>query len=214
VTARGAVMLGIALAFLIAPRSADAQGRFEIGGGLRWAAAISYDAVPANETTSGGGTRALFTTQTDLEAAAGAEARLAVRLWSGLHAEGAFVWATPQLATKVTGDTEGVADTTITESMRSYTFEGGVRGELARWRVGRLAPFASAGAAYVRQEHDGRFLIEDGRLFYAGGGFTYPVSPALGLRADVRADFVSRGVALDDHTHVAPSLAASLFWKF
>jgi hypothetical protein len=193
---------------------AAAQGRFELAGGVRWTGTMAFDEVDANENTAGGGTRKLFATATSLRPATGADARMAVRLISGLRAEGAFVFAATDLATRVTGDTEGAADVTVTDRIQEYSFEGGIRGELARWRVGRLSPFATAGGAYVRHAHDGRRIVDAGHLWYVGAGFTYPISRRVGLRSDVRADFLSGGAALDENTHTAPSIGASVFWRF
>jgi len=80
-----------------------------------------------------------------------------------------------------------------------------VRDELTRMIGLGLVPFAAAGAGYLRELHEGQTLVEDGHLYYVGGGVTHwffarsrGVVRAAGLRADVRMNLLSGGVFFND----------------
>jgi outer membrane protein with beta-barrel domain len=213
--------LVLAAVLLAVPATAQpSNGRVEIGGGVRWVGGIPFDRVSATETSPGGGRLTLFNSDTELEAMPGVEARASVRITSILAAEAAFSYGSTNLDTRISSDFEGAPDVTVRAAIRQYTIEGGITAQLARWRAGRFAPFASAGAAYLRQLYDGRTIIENGRSYYAGGGVRYSLTSGggrvkgSGIRADVRATFPSGGVALDEDMHMAPSLSASVFVRF
>src|SRR3954452_308335 len=174
--------------------AAQAAGRTEVGGGARWIGSTSFGQLEAEETSFGCGTRPLFKSSTDLDRSTGVEARISVNLTKLVQAEGVVAINPMDLTTRVTADVEGVADTTAAEPVTQYAFEGGVLLQLARWSAGKLAPFAAGGAAYLRQVHDRRTLVDSGHSFYAGGGVKYLLTSggtgrvkATGVRGDVRA---------------------------
>lgn len=213
----------IALAAMVssAPAAAQSHGRVEVGGGARWSGATAFGEVVAAETMFGGGTRELFQSSTALDQSIGAEARVGVRLTSLLQVEGTVALNRTDLTTSVTGDVEGVSDTSAREPVTQYAFEGGALLQLARWRRGRFTPFAAGGAGYLRQVHDGRAAVDTGRSFYGGGGVKYLLTSggrgrvkATGLRGEVRAVFTSTGIGPDDKLRTAPSVSGSLFVRF
>jgi hypothetical protein len=82
-----------------------------------------------------------------------------------------------------------------------------------------LMPFASAGAGYVRQLHEGGSLVEEGQIFYVGGGFTrlfYSRSQgfirAASARVDLRLNVFS--LDLDEDSRSQGSLAGSVVFVF
>jgi hypothetical protein len=196
-------------------------GRLEVAAGLRWLGGTAYAEVPAVETSRGNGQFVLFNSNTELKATAGVEARVGVRLTPVLTAEGGLSYSRPRLETRVSSDAESIPNVAVGESVAQYAVEAGLTAQLARWRVGRMMPFAAGGGGYLRQLHAGRQLVETGRTYYVGGGFRYPLTErrrglvrSSGLRADVRAAGFKNGVALDDKVHWVPSLSASLFVTF
>lgn len=201
---------------------APGQGRVEVGVGVRWTGDEPFDCVSATETALSNSRYTLFHSDTALQAAFGVDGRIGVRLGQPLQLEGTFSFARPSLSTRITGDVEGAGDVTIADTITQYTAEGGITLQLARWRIGRLAPFASGGVGYLRQLYDGRQLVETGETYYVGGGVRLPLTMARrrglvrasGVRVDVRALRTTRGVALDEGTHTVPSLSASLFVRF
>ena len=115
---RSLQVLLAALAFFGAAVNLSAQSidssRVEVSGGFRWIGSLDLASVPANETTLGGGSRALFDSTTTLDQSYGGTVSVGVRLSQLIRVEGAFVFSPTQLSTRITDDTEGVPDTTIT----------------------------------------------------------------------------------------------------
>ena len=219
----GAAWFVVASLLLAAPplSAQSADGRVDAGVAVRWLGGIGFDRVPASETALANAQYTLFTTDSSLEAAAGIEARVGFRLTSLLRAEASFLYGRPSLQARISADAEGIPDVTVAETIGQYIVEGGVTAQLARWAAGRLAPFASAGAGYLRQLHEGRGLVETGRTYYVGAGIRYPLTlpgrglvKSSGIRGDVRAEFLENGVALDNAIHIVPSLSASFFVDF
>jgi Outer membrane protein beta-barrel domain len=211
-----------ALLLAVVPAGAQTgESRVDVGVGVHWLGAISFAPVTATETALGNAKYTLFKSESTLQGASGIEGRVGVRLTSMLRAEGTFFYSRPNLQTRLSSDVEGIPDITVSEQISQYIVEGGVTAQLARWAVGRLTPFASAGGGYLRQLHDGRGLVETGRTYYVGAGVRYPFTmpgrglmKSSGIRADVKAEFLKNGVALDEDTHAVPSLSASFFVSF
>ena len=84
-----------------------------------------------------------------------------------------------------------------------------------------LRPFVTAGGGYLRQLHEGLTVIEEGQVFYVGGGARYwifararGVPRAGGLRADVRLNVLTGGIVVDDRSRRHPSVSGSFFLLF
>jgi len=220
----GAVVAAAALAASPAAaqsRDAAQPGRFEVAFGATWSGRTPFGGSDATETAGTGGPYVLFTTSSELAAAAGAEARVGVRLTRLLQAEATGSYSTPELQTKVSADVEQAAPVTATDRLQQFTVGGALVLNLP-WRLGaRGVPFVTGGAAYLRQLHEGQAVIESGQAYYAGGGVKYWFLSragrrlkAVGLRADVRALARTKAVALDRRTHTVPSVAVSLAVAF
>lgn len=212
------------LIVLLTPGIARAQqadsGRVEVGGGLHYVGSLTFDEVNASETSFGGVRRELFRSRSELERSPGIVARVGVRLTSILQAESSIAFDRTRLATRITGDEEA-PDTTVTEPLTRYLLEAGLVADLARWRAGRVSPFATAGIGYLRQLHDGHTLVDTGASYYVGGGLDYllnltgaPGTKAVGMRLDVRGMFVTDPLTLDGATHVVPVAGVSMFFRF
>jgi hypothetical protein len=212
-------MLLLGLACTVSAGAQTPPGRVDASIGVRWTGTMTFPSESADETTLGNGQLVLFNSATALEGSAGIEARIGARLTSTLRAEGTFARLRPTLRTRITSDAEGIPDTTAIERITEYTVAAGVTAQLARWRIGRLAPFAAAGGGYLRQLHEGSRLVETGRTYYVGVGGRYPLMirargrlTSAGIRADARAAFSTGGVALDGGgTRATPSLSIGLF---
>jgi hypothetical protein len=196
-------------------------GRFDVAAGIRWIGAMDFASVAANETTAGGGVRALFDSSTALERSFGATASFGLRLTRQFRAEVSAAYSPTHLRTRITGDAEDIPDTTVSEPVTQYLVEGGVVAEPSGWRRGRMSPFLTAGIGYLRQLNDGRTLVQTGRAYYVGGGVSYLRATAqqrrlkaIGFRADVRLLMLRDGVAPPDSTHHAPAVSASLVTRF
>ena len=194
-------------------------GRFDVGGGLRFTGSMTLARVNGTETSSGGGARTVFVTETAVQSSAGGLVWFTARLTSLLDAEGVISVSAPALATAIANDVEGAADTTAREDLRQYSFEGGVAIHPSPWRRLSWSPFITAGGGHLRQLHEGHVVVETGSLFYAGAGLRYTMrsrSTGLrpGFRADLRAAFMKDGVAFDSALHGAPQLSLSAFVRF
>jgi hypothetical protein len=99
--------------------------------------------------------------------------------------------------------------------------EGGVLLQAASSRTRPFSPFLTTGVGYLRHLNDGRTLVETGSAYYVGGGLYYVRAAsrprrlkATGLRADVRALFMHKGVAPDSDWRPAPAVTAAFFVRF
>lgn len=216
----GAAMLHAPAAFA---QSADPpRPRFEVGIGSLWIGQQRLGTKAATETTGSGGTLSLFNSSSDLGSEAGVAGRIGVRVTRSLVAEAEASYLKPQLRIALSGDVEGAAAVTATETIRQVTIGGGVLWYLPnRVRTRRVAPFAMAGAGYLRQLHDQAALVETGRFYQVGGGATYLLvsSPrfhtkGIGARVDARALIRSKGVAFDGGRHTSPAFGVSAFVRF
>ena len=169
----------------------------------------------------GGGSRALFDSATTLDQSFGGTVTVGVRVSQLIRIEGAVVYSPTQLSTRITDDTEGVPDTTITAPVSQILVEGGVLALPPRWRTRHVSPFAEAGLGYLRQLNDGRTLVETGGSYYVGGGLYYVRTSArpgrvkaTGVRGDVRALVLHNGVAEDSDWRPTAAITATFFVRF
>jgi hypothetical protein len=201
-------------------QTAADRGRFEIAAGVLWSGPLSLGAAPATEVAPSG-RFTLFSTSTELTAAAGIEARVGVRLTPMIEVEGSSSYAQPRLQSAISGDAENGASLTASESLRQFTVNGAAVVNITRWRIGsRATPFALAGGGYLRELHEGNTLAVTGQTFFAGGGVKYLLVSrphrlkGVGVRADVRALVRRKGVAFDTALRTSAAFAASLFVRF
>jgi hypothetical protein len=222
-------MRGVVVAawLCLVPASLSAQpaapGRVELSGGLRWSGALVFPGVDARENAPGGRTSSVFTSRSQLDASSGAEARVGVALARMLRVEASVGFNKTRLSTRLARDTDGAPSVTAREEVSQYLVEAGVLAQLARWggRSGRIAPFVTAGAGYLRHAHEGRTVVQTGRSYYVGAGAHYAWRTSgrgrvkgAGLRADVRASILEDGALLDETRRVAPVAGVGLFVRF
>jgi hypothetical protein len=205
---------------VLTSRTAVAQttgGRYEVAAGVRFVGPEPLGTVDATETNASGGSFRLFTADSTLEALLGFEARLGIRLTQALRVEATGSYGASDLKVALNADAENAAAVTAAERVAQFTIEGAAVMELTRWHVGAHgAPFIAGGAGYLRALHEDRILVDEGVLWYAGGGVNLVLrsSPgaSLGLRIDARALFQS-GV-VNDGVHASPAFGASAFVRF
>ena len=113
----------------------------------------------------------LFRAESAFENAPGFDARVAYALSRAFSVEVSGTFSRPTLGVRITQDSEAGSESRSSESIGQYTVEfsglfhlpGRVLGAAAR-------PYVIGGGGYLRQLHEGRFLVETGRVGYAGGG--------------------------------------------
>jgi hypothetical protein len=208
------VVIGVAPA---AAQTSEPVGRVQAAVGVGWLGGASFGQQPADLRAASGGPYRLFESESDLSTAVFFEARAGVLLTPRFGVEGRAAIGQPELQTVVSSDAEATGSFTITETIDQYVFDGGV---VFRFAGGTgLTPFASAGAGYVRQLHEGQALVETGHLFYVGGGFTYPLFSraqgfirAASVRADLRLNLFY--MELDEGSRPQGSAAGSIVFTF
>ena len=192
-----------------------------IGAGLFGGAAVGErDAsLRANSTTPQ--PYRLFSTASRFADSADIEARAGFSWSRRLEFEGRFAFNRPELRTAVSSDAEGASPITLAERVDQYLIDGGALFMLEEWQFKRTVPFAAGGAGYVRQRHEGKTLIDEGHLFYVGGGVKRwwltrrrGAVKTAGVRADARLYLLGGGVSIDDRLRRHGTLSGSVFVGF
>jgi hypothetical protein len=218
----------ILLGVLALPGSALAQRgqiattlRFDmtVGGGLVSGVSLGERDANLRANASRLEDYRLFTTTTELRAAPVVDVRLAGELTGRIWLEGQVQFGQPKLEATVSDDVEGAADVTVTETLTQLLAGGGVRVRLDNMRrQTRVMPYASAGAAVLRQTPQGGF-VEQSPVLYVGAGVRQGLSPRqgfarVGVRADVQLLMVKGGLKADDTFTPQLSLTGGVFFAF
>ena len=224
---RRTVALVLAGAVLLQARAAFAQAadplssRVEAGIGALGIGRLPLGDKAATETTASRDSQTLFHLSSELAGAAGFAARLGARMTRSLVVEAEASYLKPQLRIALSGDSEGAAPVTATESVQQFTIGGDVLWYVPMRRLRRVAPFALAGGGYLRQLHDQATLVETGRFYQLGGGVSALLvtgrhfhTKGAGVRVDARAVIRSKGVAFDGGSKTSPAAGVSLFVRF
>jgi hypothetical protein len=196
------VFAAVNVVFVTAARAQSASeptGRLQIAVGAGWVGGTALGDQPADLRAAGsGGAFRLFDTETDLGGAGSFEARLGVVLTRRYAIEARAAISRPALETTVSSDAETAGSFTLEENLDRYVFDGGLVIHLDELNVMGVRPFALAGIGYMRQLHEGRQLIEEGPIYYVGGGLSRVLVAraqgfirALSLRADLRLNLIS-----------------------
>ena len=217
----------ISLLLVIVPGWAAAQSasrlhRIEVAGGagVLMGAALGSQNADLRTATTGQPYR-LFSSSTRMSAAPILDLRLGFPLQGRYAVEAHTAFGHPEIRSAVSSDAEHAPDLIAVERLDQYVFDGGLVVGLDRWRVAGLHPFVTAGGGYVRQLHEGLVVIEDGRVFFAGGGVKHTIHArprglirGIGARADARLNWLSGGIHIDDNVRRHLSFSGSLFVVF
>lgn len=201
------------------------DGRIELGAGGIWLAGSPLGSTDATLTRNQGGPSdrfTLFKTESDLESVGGFDARLAVRLTRGIAVEAGFTVSRPRVTTKISADVENSAVVSAVEDLTQYVIDVGALVHLTRLRfAGRAVPFVSGGGGYLRQLHEGRTLIETGRVYHLGGGVKLPLLSrsrrflkGAGARVEARAYTRDGGFDLANKSRSFGAMSAGIYVTF
>jgi hypothetical protein len=192
-------------------------GRVQVGVGGGWLGGTVFGEQPADLRSASGGPYRLFESETDLGSTGSFEARAGILFSRHFGVEGRVEFSKPEFRTLVTSDAEATGSFTTVEKIDHYVFDGGVVVRFAEWDS--VIPFASAGAGYVRQLHEGQALVQTGHLFYVGGGFTFPLLSrsqgfirAASIRTDLRLNLFY--LELDEDSRQQGSVSGSFVLTF
>lgn len=192
-----------------------------LGAGVTWSG--GYGAGDATARLRGNGTGPTappfdwFRAATRVTAAIAPEVHVGFAFTPVLAVDGGIRYARPRIAIAISGDAEAPRQQLPGEQIEQYEIGAG-----ATWQVpyavrGKLAPFVSGGAAYLRQLHEDRTLAETGWVYYAGGGARYWLyggrgdGRAAGVRMDARVNLRTQGIDFEDKMRAYPTLTVSLF---
>jgi hypothetical protein len=189
------------------------------GAGAGWIGGASLGDRPAELRAPSGGPYRLFNSETTLAGGGSFDARVGVALSRRWAVEGRAAIEKPEIRTVVSSDAETTGSFTLVESIDQYVFDGGVVIHLDGMRAMGLRPFVTGGAGYIRRLHEEQSLVEDGHLFYVGGGFTHALFArsqgfirAASVRVDLRFNIVS--LELDEGSHQQGSASGSFLLSF
>jgi hypothetical protein len=200
--------------------SAPRGGSVELSGGVSWVQGFDLGNASAEQTrnpTTGSSPLVLFTSDTALDAATGAQVRLGVYLTRRISIEGGFQYSRPLLSARVFGDFEGADSATLSETLARYVVDGALVFHLPSFAGGRGVPFVTGGAGYLRELHAGNELVETGTQYYAGGGVKLwfgQVRRRFGIRGDAGIAIRDGGFDFEEGQRTVPSASASLLYLF
>lgn len=199
------------LALLAAlPLAAQAQTRkIEFALGAAVSGASTAGATRAELLDSAGNRITLFEATHRTTPGVGVDAGLLYRLRPRVALELSGSWTGPDLETKIRGDVEGAADTTLSLGMHRFSAEAAVVRHFGR--RGAVEPYVRAGGGWFRELTTDRALVDDGVGAHVGGGLKYWLRESVALRADVRVVLRRGGIAQGDTgTRWAPAAWAGL----
>jgi len=218
---------GVGIVLLVAvPATAQTPvlpvARFEIDAGGGWLGGARLGARDADLRAAAPAPFRLFSVDSRFEAAPTLHVKAGVAFSRRLGVEAGITLSHPELRASVSNDAEAAPPITIAERIDQYSVDASVIvmiGELAIGR--RTVPFVAAGLGYLRQLHEGRTVVEEGRVFQAGGGIKHWLMArdqgfisGAGLRVDARLYLVSGGIAFEDRPRPHGAVSGSVFLTF
>jgi hypothetical protein len=200
------------MAVIALSRTASAQSRFEIGGGVTFSGGFDAGGADALLKRPGSTTPlTLFETSSRVEDTTGAAARAGVFLTSRLVVEALVAYSKPVLRTTFANDFEQATGTEATNTISSYLFGGSVRYHFA---TGRVSPFAIAGAARLRELDEEDIALMTGTEFHGGGGVSVSATRHIALRAEVVASSRDESFAFEKKRRMLPVISLGLSYRF
>jgi opacity protein-like surface antigen len=198
--------------------------RFEVDAGGGWLGGASLGSSEANlrAPDAAPATFRLFSVDSRFEAAPTFHVKAGFALTRRFGVEGGLTLSHPELRASVTNDAEAAPPITIAERIDQYSVDAGVIVMISELALGsRTVPFATAGAGYLRQLHEGRTVVEQGAVFHVGGGIKHWLLArdqgfisGAGLRVDARLYLMSGGVAFEDRRRPHGAISGGVFVAF
>ena len=205
------------------PTAVSQTGRFEVDAGGGWLGGAPLGSSDANlRTAAPSATFRLFGVESRFDAAPTFHVKAGVALTRRFGVEGGLTLSHPELRASVTDDAEAAPPITIAERIDQYSFDAGVIVMISELALGRRTlPFATVGGGYLRQLHEGQTVVEQGRVFHAGGGIKHWLMArdrgfisGAGLRVDARLFLMSGGIAVEDRPRPHAAISGSMFVTF
>lgn len=222
------LVLVVALCVVGSASAQDAEQRpvrrpeVSVGGGWFGGAGLGSADANLRANTSPPQPLRLFSANTRMAGAPALAADVAFAFNRRWTVEGGVTKSGPELRSSISADSEGAPGLTAVERLDQYVIEGRVVIMLDELRLGqRTVPFATAGAGYLRQLHEGHVVIEEGGIYHVGGGLKHWLLTrdsgflkAAGVRLDVRLYVLTSGIAFDDDPRPQGAISGAAFVTF
>jgi hypothetical protein len=199
-------------------------GRFEVdaGGGWLGGAHLGSRDADLRAPAAAPATLRLFSVDSRFAAAPTVHLKGGVAFSRRMGVEAGVTLSHPELRASVTNDAEAVPPITIAERIDQYSVDASLIVMISELALGtRTLPFAAVGVGYLRQLHEGRTVVEEGRVFHAGGGIKHWLMArdqgfinGAGLRMDARLYLMSGGIAFEDDPRPHSAVSGSVFLTF
>lgn len=193
-----------------------------VGGGWFGGAALGTGDANLRANTTPPQPLRVFSANTQMAGAAALAADVAFSFTRRWGIEGGVTKSGPQLRSSISADSEGAPALTALERVDQYVIDARVVIMLDELRLGRrTVPFATAGAGYLRQLHEGHTVIEEGVIYHAGGGLKHWLLArergflkAAGVRFDARLYVLTSGISLDEDPRPQGAISGAAFLTF
>jgi hypothetical protein len=219
-----AVVLALAAALPASAQTSEPprSGRVEVDAGGGWRGGARLGSRDANLRAATATDFRLFSTDSSFAAAPAFHVKAGYSLTRRLAVEGGLTLSHPELRTSVTNDAEAAPPITIAERIDQYSIDASLVVMIRELAIGsRTLPFVSGGGGYLRQLHEGQTVVEEGRVFHAGGGVKHwlvardrGVISGAGVRVDARLYLISGGIAFEDGPRPHGAVSGSVFVSF
>jgi hypothetical protein len=202
------------------PGSASRGARLELTGGGVLVGGYELGESTAELTPNSGSSGfAQFKTDNRVRQVVGVQAKIGFVVSPSVVVEGGLRFARPVYEVRVTGDAESAPDTTIEETLSQYVFDGSVVWNVTRaaFAGGRVVPFLSGGAGYLRELHEEDALVEEGLEYHAGGGLKWWLGEGrrrFGVRVEGGISIRDGGFDFTDGQRVVPVVSGSVVYTF
>ena len=202
------------------PRPAPHAGSIEVGGGFSWSGGFSLGTASADlirNPTTGTGPFELFSSDTKLGQGVGLQGHVTGYLSTRFAIEGGLRYTRPVLSIDLSDDAEAAPDVTAEETLNRYVIDGSAVWHFGNVQRGRLVPFVSGGAGYLRELHEGNELIETGAEYHVTGGVKWWFSgqpSRMGIRAEGGVAIRDGGFDFREGRRTVPIAGVSLIYLF
>jgi hypothetical protein len=223
--------VAVFLGFLVVPVTAAAQpvpaaaaaGRLEVSIGAGILAGGARGTQDANLRANNVDPEPfrVFGTDSRFGASPTLDVRAGFALTRRYGIEGGISFGRPELQTALSDDVEGADALVVVEDVDQYLIGAALVITLEELRFGTLVPVVTGGAGYLRQLHEGRTVVEDGRFFQGGMGVRHAFATGgrglvkgSGIRADARLYLLDGGIGVEDGLRPQGAIAGSFFVVF
>jgi hypothetical protein len=229
-TAGRAAVVAAMVTVLVPPASAFAQQppslavrrlELSIGAGILGGGALGAQDANLRANNVDPTPFRLFSTETRMGVSPTLDMRAGFAFTRRYGVEGGVSFGSPELRTSLSDDVEGGDTLVVVEDVTQYFMGAAFVVALEELRFGTLTPIVTAGGGYLRQLHEGRTVVDDGRFFQGSIGVRHTFASGgqglvteTGVRADVRLYLLDGGIAVEEGLRPQGAVSGSFFVTF